>query len=179
MIGQHKRNFELVPYQIDWIDHFNQEADLLRSILGEKVLQIEHIGSTSIPHMAAKAIIDIMVAVPSLIQSSELFLGLESIGYLYSPLDTIPERLFFSKESSPEFRTHHLNLTKPESRFWKNQLLFRDYLRENNQIASEYIQIKKRFAEYFARTNHLDYEWKSDFVAKILDMAKDENEKIN
>ncbi len=174
MLDQHKRNFELVPYQSDWIDLFDQEADLLKSVLGEKALRIEHIGSTSIPGMAAKSIIDIMVAVPSLIRSSELILGLDSIGYIYRPNDTVPERLFFAKESFPEFRTHHLNLTKPESMFWKNQLLFRDCLRENDQLASEYIQLKNRFAEYYARTKHIDVEWKSEFVAKVLEMAKDE-----
>jgi len=112
MIGQHKRSFELIPYQVDWIDHFDQAADLIRSILGEKVLQIEHIGSTAIPDMAAKAVIDIMVALPSPLQSSELILGLESIDYSYSFGDTIPERLFFGKESSPEFQTHHLIFNK-------------------------------------------------------------------
>jgi GrpB-like predicted nucleotidyltransferase (UPF0157 family) len=83
-------------------------------------------------------------------------------------VDTIPERMFFSKESPPEYRTHHLNLAKLESSFWKNQRLFRDYLKENDQLASEYIQLKERFEEYYARTNHVDFEWKSAFVAKAL-----------
>jgi len=158
MIGQHKRNFELVPYQNDWNDHFKRERGLLFSILGEKVLRIEHIGSTSIQGMSAKAIIDIMVAVP----------------YEYKPFDTISERMFFSKESPPEHRTHHLNLSKLESSYWINQLLFRDYLKENDQLASEYIQLKERFAEFYARTNHVDLEWKSAFVAKVLKLAKDD-----
>lgn len=174
MLGQHKRNFELAPYQSEWIHHFNREAELLRSVLGRKALIIEHVGSTSIPGMAAKSIIDILVTVPSLIRSSKLILGLDSIGYTYKPFDTIPERLFFAKESFPEFRTHHLNLTKSESSFKKNQLLFRDYLRKNDQTASEYILLKNRLAEYYARTNHVDRDWKSDFVAKVLEMAKED-----
>jgi len=68
MIDQHKRNLAVVPYQSGWIELFEQEADLLRSILGEQALCIEHIGSTSIPGMASKPIIDIMVAVVSLTQ---------------------------------------------------------------------------------------------------------------
>lgn len=172
MIGQHKRDFELVPYKEMWVDHFNREAALIRSVLGNKVLQIEHVGSTSIPGMAAKAIIDIMVAVTSLKRSSELILGLDSIGYLYRPFDTIPGRMFFFKESSPGIRTHHLNLTKSESEFWKNELMFRTYLRENEQLASEYIDLKNRFAEYYALTEHVDVEWKSAFVGKVLELAK-------
>lgn len=120
MLGQHKRNFELVPYQSEWIDLFDQEAKLLQSVLGETALQIEHVGSTSILGMAAKSIIDIMVAVPSLIPSSELIIGLDSIGYTYKPFDTIQERLFFVKEIQPEIRTHHLNLTQKGSEFWIN-----------------------------------------------------------
>ena len=171
MNGLHKRNFELVPYQSEWVDLFDREADLLRSTLGEKALQIKHVGSTSIPGMAAKSIIDIMVAVETLDRSSDRMLALDAIGYDYHPLDTIPDRLFFAKEIQPEIRTHHLNLAQKGSEFWKNQLIFRDYLRDNDQVASEYIQLKKDFAEYYARTNDLDREWKSEFVAKVLAMA--------
>ncbi len=105
MIGQNKRDFKLVPYQNEWVDLFNQEAELLKSVLGENALLIEHVGSTSIPGMPAKAIIDIMVAVPTLIRSSALILGLDSIGFTYKPFDTIPERMFFGKEIQPEIRT--------------------------------------------------------------------------
>ncbi|MGB2963562.1 MAG: GrpB family protein [Anaerolineales bacterium] len=174
MIGQFKEDFELVSYQSGWIDHFNREANLLKSTLGKKALQIEHVGSTSISGMAAKAIIDIMVAVPAMIRLSELIYELDSIGYTYKPFDTIPERIFFGKEIQPEIRTHNLNLTQKGSEFWKNQLLFRDYLRENDQLALEYIQLKKSFAEYYARTNHIEVEWKSNFVARVLKLAKDE-----
>ena len=175
MIGQHKRNFELVPYQSEWTDHFVQEAEQIRSALGDKALQIEHVGSTSIPGMAAKPVIDIMVAVETLNRSSELMLTLDEIGYDYFPLDTVPDRLFFARELQPEIRTHHLILAQKESEFWKNQLLFRDYLREDDELASEYVQIKKEFAEYYARINHLDREWKSEFVAKVLKMANSDS----
>jgi GrpB-like predicted nucleotidyltransferase (UPF0157 family) len=172
MVGQHKRVFELTPYQSIWVDHFNREADRIRTALGDKALQIEHVGSTSIPGMAAKPVIDIMVAVEKLTLSSDLILPLVSIGYEYFPVDTVPGRMFFAREVRPEIRTHHLNLAEKGSTFWGNQLLFRDYLRKNDRLASEYIQLKKDFIEYYARTNHLDREWKTEFVAKVLEMAK-------
>jgi GrpB-like predicted nucleotidyltransferase (UPF0157 family) len=172
MLGQHKRDFELVPYLSVWIDHFNREADHIRTALGDKALQIEHIGRTSIPGMAAKPIIDSMVALEDLFLSSDLILPLVSIGYEYFPADTVPGPMFFAREVRPEIRTHHLSLTEKGSSFCNNQLLFRDYLRENDQLASEYIQLKRDFADYYARTNHLDREWKSAFVAKVLEMAK-------
>lgn len=174
MLGQHKRNFELVAYQKAWADLFDQEAERLHSVLGETALRIEHIGSTSIPGMAAKSIIDIMIAVPTLVASGELIGRLDDIGYLYKPHDIIQERLFFAKEIQPEIRTHHLSLTQEGSGFWNNHLLFRDYLRQNDQLALEYIQIKESFAEYYARTNHVDVEWKSEFVARVLRLAASE-----
>jgi GrpB-like predicted nucleotidyltransferase (UPF0157 family) len=179
MIGQYKRDFELVPYQEDWVDHFKREADLLRSVLGDLALRIEHIGSTSIPGMAAKAIIDIMVAVPQLIRSSDLIKDLDGVGYTYKPFDTTPDRMFFSKESQPEIRTHHSNLAIEGSDQWSNQILFRNQLRKDKLLAAEYIQVKRDFADYYNKTKHVDVEWKSEFIAKVLKIARNESESIS
>ena len=174
MIGQYKRDFELVPYQKEWVDHFNREADLLRSVLGDQALRIEHVGSTSIPGMAAKAIIDIMVAVPRLMRSSDLIFKLDRIGYTYKPFDAIPERMYFSKESEPEIRTHHLYLALEGSDFWINQLLFRNQLRKDKLLAEEYMHVKRDFTDYYNATNHIDVAWKSEFVSKVLKIAKED-----
>lgn len=175
MLGQHKRDFTIVPYQRGWKDLFEREADLLHSALGEKALRIEHIGSTAIPGMLAKPIIDIMVAVVSLAEAAKLIPVVESLGYEYKPHDTIPERIFFAKESSPEHRTHHLNLTALGSGFWTNQLAFRDYLRAHDEIAAEYVDLKKRIDEQYAQAHQLDREAKSEFVAQVLELAEKEN----
>jgi len=172
MIGQHKRVFKLTPYKRVWADQFDQEADRIRSALGDKAQRIEHIGSTSIQGVAAKPIIDIMVAVEELAQSSDLIVPLDQIGYVYRPLDTIAGRMFFAREIRQDIRTHHLSLTQNGSDYWVNHLLFRDQLREDDEVASDYVQLKKDFGEYYARTNHLDTEWKSAFVAQVLEMAK-------
>ena len=172
MIGQHKRVFDLTPYQHAWADYFMQEAERVGSVLGDKALQIEHIGSTSIPGMPAKPIIDIMVAVEKLAPTSDFIIPLDVLGYMYHPFDTVIGRLFFAREIQPEIRTHHLSLTRRGSDYWVDQLLFRDYLRKDQQLAAEYVQVKKGFAEYYTRTNHLDMEWKSEFVAKVLEKAK-------
>lgn len=172
MIGQHKRVFDLAPYQEDWADHFVQEARRIRSALGDRALQIEHIGSTSIPGMPAKPIIDIMVAVDELAPDPDLVVPLDALGYVYHPFDTVAGRLFFARESEPEIRTHHLSLTRKGSDYWINQLLFRDSLRVDDQLAAEYVQLKVGFAAYYTRTNHVDIEWKSAFIAEVLEKAK-------
>jgi GrpB-like predicted nucleotidyltransferase (UPF0157 family) len=174
MVGQHKANLAVVPYQNDWKEFFAREADLLHNAFGENALCIEHIGSTSIPGLAAKPIIDIMVAVDSLAQAKKLIPVVEALGYTYKPHDTIPERTYFAKESAPEYRTHHLNLTLPESDFWKNQIIFRDYLRAHDQIAAEYVDLKKRLAEIYAHTHQLDRDGKTEFVTRVLELAEKE-----
>jgi len=175
MLGQHKRDFTVVPYQYGWKDLYRREADLLHSTLGGKALRIEHIGSTAIPGMVAKPIIDIMVAVVSLAVAAELIPVVGSLGYEYKPHDTIPERVYFAKERSPEYRTHHLNLTALGSGFWIDQLAFRDYLRAHDESAAEYVDLKKHIAERYAQTHQLDREAKSEFVARVLELAVKES----
>jgi GrpB-like predicted nucleotidyltransferase (UPF0157 family) len=175
MLGQHKRNIAVVPYQSGWKELFEQEADLLRNALGEKALRIEHIGSTSIPGMDSKPIIDIMVAVVSLAEATKLIPVVEALGYEHKPHDTIPERVYFAKEQTPEYRTHHLNLAQQESGFWKNQIAFRDYLRAHNQVAAEYADLKKHLAEVYAQTHQLDPDGKTEFVYRVLELAKKED----
>jgi len=174
MIGQHKRDFTVMPYQRDWKEHFESEANVLRAALGGKALRIEHIGSTAIPGIHAKAIIDMMVAVVSLTQAKDLIPVLESLGYVYRPIDTVPERMYFRKGHMPEYRTHHLNLVTQTSNFWKNQLAFRDYLRAHEQIANEYVELKKQIAADYARTQEIDLNAKTAFVTKVLELAEKE-----
>lgn len=174
MIGQHKRDLSIMPYQSDWQEQFEREAVRLRRVLGDEALRIEHMGSTSIPGMAAKPIIDITVAVGSLTQAIELIPALEAIGYEYKPRDTIAGRLFLAKESAPEFRTHHLSLTELGSGFWQNHFAFRDYLRSHDRMAAEYVALKEQIAEDYARTQQLDREAKSEFVARVLALAEKE-----
>ena len=171
MIGQHKRNLRVAPYRSRWKALFEQEKERVAGQLREEALQIEHIGSTSIPGLAAKPIIDIMVAVGSLSQASELVPRLEALGYEYKPHDTIPGRLFFAKERMPAYRTHHLSLAERDSLLWLDHLAFRDYLREHEQIALEYVALKKHLADEYARTNVLDRDGKTAFVQRVLRLA--------
>jgi GrpB-like predicted nucleotidyltransferase (UPF0157 family) len=174
MFGQHKRNINVVPYQSEWIELYQKEAELLMDALGEIALHIEHIGSTAIPGMVAKPVIDMMVAIESFDQASEYIPILAELGYEYRAPDTVPERMFFAKECCPEVRTHHLNLSPLTSEFWKNQLAFRDYLRMHPQVALEYGDIKVNLAETYAQSKFLDREGKTEFVTKVLALAQNE-----
>ena len=174
MIGQHKRDLTIVPYQSGWVELFEQEADRLRNALGENALRIEHIGSTSIPGMMAKPIIDMMAAVESLNEAAKFIPVVEALGYEYKPHDTVPERKFFAKEPNPEIRSHHLNLAELDSGFWKDQIAFRDYLRKHKQMAVGYVELKKRLAEEYGQTGQLNLEGKTPFVTKVLELVEQE-----
>jgi len=112
-----------------------------------------------------------MVAVESLSGAKELIPVVESLGYVYRPNDTVPERIYFRKGHIPEYRTHHLNLVRQESSFWKNQLAFRDYLRGHDQVAAEYVELKKQIKEDYDRTHEIDLDAKTEFVSRVLALA--------
>ena len=82
--------------------------------------------------------------------------------------------MFFVKESKPEYRTHHLNLTEMGSGFWQNQILFRDYLRQHKKMADAYRVLKQALTEDSLRTNQIDRGGKTAFVTQILAMAEKE-----
>ncbi len=170
--GIPKRSFNLSPYKKEWKDLFEHESFLLKEALGDNVLLIEHHGSTSIPNMYAKPIIDIMLAVISLKAANELIPLIESLGYVHEGHDFIPERVFFVKISSSEYRTHHLSLTTLYSAFWKDQLSFRNYLRKDDQAAHEYMNLKKQIAKDYNKTQKIDLSAKTDFVNNVLDLVK-------
>jgi GrpB-like predicted nucleotidyltransferase (UPF0157 family) len=174
MLGQHKKDLAIVPNNPARVDLFELEAESLLGALGDNVLRIEHIGSTSIPGLAAKPIIDIMIAADSLEKATELIPTMEEIGYEYRSQDPVPDRRFFVKESSPEVRTHHVNLTTLDSLFWRNQLLFRNCLRTNDQLASEYADLKIRIAEHNAQSQQIDPDAKTEFVTRVLELAEGE-----
>ena len=173
MIGQHKRNFKLVPYQNDWNDHFKKEADLLISILGEKVLRIEHIGSTSIPGMSAKAIIDIMVGLENFVEADTLVASITHLGYVYIPEyeDVMPDRRYFEKMRDAQV-SFHIHMVEKGREFWKRHLLFRDYLRENRDVADEYGLLKKKLAERDWKVTNDYAQAKTDFIRGVEEQAR-------
>jgi GrpB-like predicted nucleotidyltransferase (UPF0157 family) len=85
--------------------------------------------------------------------------------------------MFFRKEPSPQIRTHNLNLATQGSGFWKDALAFRDYLRAHDQVAAEYVDLKKHLAELYTHTHQIGPVGKSEFVSRVLELtAKEERE---
>jgi GrpB-like predicted nucleotidyltransferase (UPF0157 family) len=161
---------EIVPYDEAWPGAFEDERRKLLDTIGPWLAgPVEHIGSTAIPGLAAKPVIDIMAGVASLEASRPALPVLAGLDYCYFPYRPDSEHWFC--KPSPYFRTHHLHLVPFGSAQWAGALAFRDYLRAHPETAAEYQELKTRLAREF----HLDREAytqaKSPFVTRITDLA--------
>lgn len=173
-IGLKRGTVRLVKYNPKWIDLFRKEKDILLSQFSSKIMAIEHIGSTAIPGLPAKPIIDINVAVESLDNIDMFVSRLPALGYEYIPERRFSDRQFFPK-GSPENRTHHLNIVEITSETgWENPLLFRDFLRKHDDIRKKYADLKVELATNYYNNREEYTKRKGDFVMKIINKAKEE-----
>jgi GrpB-like predicted nucleotidyltransferase (UPF0157 family) len=170
MLGLARGTVQVVPYQAAWRRLFEDEAAQLRAALGEPALVIEHVGSTAIEGMDAKPIIDLMAAVPSLERAAGLVPVLEGLGYEHRGDGGSPGRLFFAKGPASR-RTHHLSLVEPTSAFWRETLLFRDYLRSHPEAAEAYRRLKHGLAAQHRSDRGAYTGGKETFIQDILDAA--------
>ena len=140
----------LVPYNSNWPLLFESEKPKILAAVGETIADIEHIGSTAIPGISAKPVIDILVGVKTLEDFNHQHIkAIESLGYDYVKTYEIdlPFRRFFSKNDKNQTRTHHIHLVNYNSAWWQRHILFRDYLRQNNSAAKEYEALKIQLAK--------------------------------
>ena len=140
---------------------FEAEAERLRAVLDAgEIVGIEHFGSTAIPGLAAKPIIDILIAVRSLARAKATMVEpIRSLGYVYWDENPKPDRMFFVKGMPPygERRTHHAHITEPRGEMWRRRLPFRDYLRAHPDEARRYETLKyELMARYPDRDEYTD-----------------------
>lgn len=171
-LGLAQGTVELREYNPEWQVLFEVEKQRLLGEFGDRIIAIEHIGSTSIPGLAAKPIIDMNVAVASLDDIGVFVETLPQMGYEYIPERRFQDRQFFPK-GPHEQRTHHLNLVEMMSETgWEYPLLFRNYLRANTAARDEYAQLKQGLADRYADNRASYTEAKSDFIRRILQKAR-------
>lgn len=158
-----------------WPDRFHQErAALLETLADLDVEMVEHFGSTAIPGLAAKPIIDILVIVPSLASAKAAFVPrLAKIGYAYWADNPKMDRLFFVKGLPPdaERRTHHVHVAERSSEMM-DRLLFRDYLIANPDEARRYGKLKRELAARYAADREAYTRGKDDYVEHVMRLAR-------
>lgn len=158
----------LVAWTPRWAERFRAERAALDRALGDGVLAIEHIGSTAIPGIRAKPIVDIGVAVESFEVARVTVPPLEALGYRYRGEHGIPGRHFFQKGDPREFNLHMLEI---ESEEWRRHVAFRDYLCAHPEAALEYDALKRELAKLHAEDVEAYAEAKTPFVRRIVALA--------
>ena len=171
MLGLPSGKVTLVDYCSEWPRLFEKERAALSSALGECVLEIEHIGSTSIPGLPAKPILDIAIAVEKLAVVENFVAPLAALGYTYKGEYGLPGRLFFAKGSPV---THHVHAVERTSEHWCVWRLFRDYLRTHVDECARYAAVKLELAERHAADRDAYTRSKSEYVTSIVKKAQDE-----
>jgi GrpB-like predicted nucleotidyltransferase (UPF0157 family) len=166
---------EIVDYDQSWPRLFESErARLARALADDAILAIEHAGSTAIPGLAAKPIIDIFVAVPSIdVARTTLVEPILALGYVYWEANPDKDRMFFVKGMSPHGarRTHHVHVFEPTSEFWRCTLAFRDYLREHVDVAESYQQLKRSLAVQYRSDREAYSRAKDEYVKAVVRKA--------
>ena len=168
------RPIAVVPYCPQWPLLYEEEKCRISAALGNRIEQIEHFGSTAIPGLAAKPVIDIMIGVQRLDQAEECISLLEVLSYAYVPeLEAeLPDRRFLWKETASTQR-YHIHLTQVHGPLWENPIAFRDYLHEHPEEAEHYGQLKADLAAQCDSDIGSYIHGKTAFVQQILDKAKD------
>ena len=152
-----------------WAVAYERERARIVAALGEHLLDIQHVGSTSIPNVPAKPILDILLGVRDFDEATACVEPMIAIGYIYRGENGIPRRHYFVKGDP---RTHHVHMVEIGSDNWRVHLRFRDLLRTHPALAREYAREKERLA-LLHRDNREAYQREKDKVVERI-LARDE-----
>jgi GrpB-like predicted nucleotidyltransferase (UPF0157 family) len=160
-------SIQIVEYEQQWPGMFAAEREFLLSIVGKYVCgTIEHVGSTAVRGLSAKPIVDIMLGVQSLAGSKGAITLLVAKGYCYYPYKV--DVMHWFCKPTPEIRTHHLHLVPFQSDLWFERLAFRDCLRKNVDLATEYASLKHKLARQFKDERERYTQGKGPFIQDVL-----------
>jgi len=166
--------FEIVAYDQAWPERFEEEASRLRCALGTLAVRIEHNGSTSVPGLAAKPIIDIQVSVASVQPIEPYIEPLRSLGYVHVPHPDDTFSPFFHRPAQWP-HSHHVHMVQAGGNEERRTLAFRDYLRDHAEVAHEYEQLKRSLADELTPRDRESREAyalaKTEFIERVVGLA--------
>lgn len=169
---------EIFPYDEKWGKSFLSLENVLKNTLGDLIICVEHVGSTSVKGLGAKPILDIDVVIEDYCVLSAVIEGLEKIGYYHQENWSFEGREAFGRkdglvpwnEKNTNWMEHHLYVCNKDSKELARHLAFRNYLRNNSEAVAEYEQLKKELAK--TAIDRAAYtESKTNFIRKILEKA--------
>ena len=171
------RVIEVVDYDSGWIAAFEEEAAILTVVFGQRVIDVHHIGSTAVPGLDAKPIIDILVVLDHTDDINSFDRAMEDIGYrvrgecLDATIPGTPGRFYFTKETNG-VRSHHVHVYAKGHWEIRDKLALRDYLRAHSDEATAYGELKRRIAALHRFDNIGYMQAKDGFVKSTLQEAR-------
>lgn len=176
MLGLPSGQVLISPYNRAWQTAFEVERKRITEACQDSAMAVEHIGSTAVPGLCAKPILDIMIGISSHEDVVRFVPPLEELGYFYKGENGIPGRHYFTLGPP---RTHHIHMVKQRGEIWEKHLLFRDYLRNHEEDRHEYATLKKALSITFP-TDRVQYtEAKNELIQHILEKARKASEQLN
>ncbi len=171
---------KLVEYDPEWPKLFQKEKAFLKKKFGKEVIDVQHIGSTSVPNLIAKPIIDINIGVGSLEAAKEMKEKFEELGYEHKILDSArvktknrkkveEQELYIKKIESKD--AYHVHVTVYNSDYWKRDLFFRDHIANDPEKAKEYAELKKSLAKKYPSDIIKYSSGKDPFITKTLKLC--------
>lgn len=164
----------IIPYKPQWPWIFKEEKKEVLNTLEDKALVVEHIGSTSVPGLGAKDIVDMVVGVKDRQAAEDCRIMLESIDYTEVTPEPGHTEWFYCLGKTPGITPRfHLHLMKFPSPFFAKHILFRNYLRSNKKVRDEYYELKKRLADKYGRDREGYTGAKTEFIERIILIARE------
>lgn len=161
----------LVDHDDRWKESYREEAERLRELLGPYVIAVEHIGSTAVPGLRAKPLVDLLVGLDDLARYDRFdFRELGAHGYYRLRNEPIVGKQVIAKfrQLDPPVKTHVVHIVEHGGNWWQKHLLFRDRLRENPETAREYERLKLELAERHPADERAYADAKLEFVERVL-----------
>lgn len=157
----------VLPYDEQWKQDFLKIKDELTKALGQRIIGIEHVGSTSVQGLSAKPVIDIDIAIKDYTVLEEVISALREIGYQHEGNLGIVGREAFTYDAKDHLKKHHLYVCPEDSPELKRHVAFRDYLRTHPDAVREYSLIKEEGAKLYPYDIERYIEYKSPLINKI------------
>jgi GrpB-like predicted nucleotidyltransferase (UPF0157 family) len=158
---------EVVPHDPRWRDAFEAEAKRVAAALGENVVALHHVGSTAIPNIYAKPVLDLLVEVGDIARVDARSPAMESLGYEVMGKYGIPGRRYFRKDNREGIRTHHVHVFEAGSAEVVRHLAFRDYMIAHPGEAQRYSELKRKLAKEHPQNIDRYMDGKDAFIKEM------------
>jgi GrpB-like predicted nucleotidyltransferase (UPF0157 family) len=166
------RTFQVVPYDPSWPMQFEHVAGELLSVFAGATVEIQHIGSTSVPGLPAKPVIDVLLGATTLAEIEARIAPLAAFGYAYvSKYEReLPQRRYFVRPETSTPRVHVHGVVRGDT-LWRHHIWFRDALRADDGLRDAYAALKQRLAKQFAHDKAAYTAAKDPFIRSVLATA--------